>query len=426
MKKRALITLLALTMTAAMITGCGNKPSQDQAAETTQESTVESSEESTDAAPDESEPGSDAEPTTESTEDGSEQTSSEEPAEAQAEESQEPSQEASKESESASNATEPAAESGSAAQAETTPEVTPATTEAQAPAEQSQTPEYDVTAISATMYVKNTVNLRQGPGSSYAKVGSLNKGDQVTVTGQAANGWYQLDSGAFVSNKYLDSAAPAATTATAPGTTVLPTDQTEVAIPVNTTITVSTGADFLNYLNQQRSAAGLGTLTWDSDMAAVAQRRAQEITKGLDHSGNVEQYGEVIQQAISGSATEWYTNWYNSEAHRTSMFGKNYTRAGVGVYAVGNNYFVVCNFQGDPISAEELLEQLKPENLLPAGGNESGTVNSFSTTGETLDPNNPEDAKIIEKIEEQDRLIEEGVIEVPELKETEDGYFVIP
>ena len=403
-------------MMPIQLTGCGNKPSQSQAAETTQESTAEASEESVESSTEESEPSSDAEPGTESTDEETKPASSEEPAEAQAEESKEPSQEASKESESASNATGPAAESASAAQAETTPEVTPATTEAQAPAEQSQTPEYDVTAISATMYVKNTVNLRQGPGSSYAKVGSLNKGEQVTVTGQAANGWYQLDSGAFVSNKYLDSAAPAATTATVPGTTVLPTDQTGVVIPVDTTTTVSTGADFLNYLNQQRSAAGLGTLTWDSDMAAVAQRRAQEITKGLDHSGNVEQYGEVIQQAISGSATEWYTNWYNSEAHRTSMFGKNYTRAGVGVYAVGNNYFVVCNFQGDPISAEELLEQFNPDNMVQIGENTYIGKDDYNAMIEAgIDPSAQPDEEANRIMDEQKKLVEEGLIEVPSL-----------
>ena len=403
-------------MMPIQLTGCGNKPSQSQAAETTQESTAEASEESVESSTEESEPSSDAEPGTESTDEETKPASSEEPAEAQAEESKEPSQEASKESESASNATGPAAESASAAQAETTPEVTPATTEAQAPAEQSQTPEYDVTAISATMYVKNTVNLRQGPGSSYAKVGSLNKGEQVTVTGQAANGWYQLDSGAFVSNKYLDSTAPAATTATVPGTTVLPTDQTGVVIPVDTTTTVSTGADFLNYLNQQRSAAGLGTLTWDSDMAAVAQRRAQEITKGLDHSGNVEQYGEVIQQAISGSATEWYTNWYNSEAHRTSMFGKNYTRAGVGVYAVGNNYFVVCNFQGDPISAEELLEQFNPDNMVQIGENTYIGKDDYNAMIEAgIDPSAQPDEEANRIMDEQKKLVEEGLIEVPSL-----------
>ena len=52
---------------------------------------------------------------------------------------------------------------------------------------------YTVTEMSATMYAQNAVNLRQGPGTEYAKVGNLTKGQQVTVTGQAGNGWYQLD-----------------------------------------------------------------------------------------------------------------------------------------------------------------------------------------------------------------------------------------
>ena len=377
MKRRVLITLLTLTMTATMITGCGNKSSQSMAAETNQESITESTEETLEEISDE------ADSSSEDSRDESGQESSEEPVETSAEESTEHDQ-----------GTEPVAEAASAA-----PEESQAPTESEASTqeEQIQAPGYTVTEMSAIMYVLNTVNLRQGPGSSYSKVGSLNKGDQVNVTGQADNGWYQLDNGAFVSNNYLGSTAPAA-----PNVSTVPADQNSEVIPVVTaTVTASTGADFLNYLNQQRSAAGLGTLTWDSGMAAVAQRRAQEITKGLDHSGNVEQYGEIIQQAISGSATEWYTNWYNSEAHRSSMMGQNYTRAGVGVYAIGNDYFVVCNFQGDPITAEEQLEQLKPENLVPAGENESGTTNSFSTTGETLAPDDPNYGFIYDLIEQE-------------------------
>ena len=419
MKKRALITLLALTMTAAMITGCGNKPSQDQAAETTQESTVESSEESTDAAPDESEPGSDAEPTTESTEDGAEQTSSEEPSEAQAEESQEPSQEASQGNESASNESESAAESGPAAQAETTPEVTPVTTEAQAPAEQPQAPEYDVTAISATMYVKNTVNLRQGPGSSYAKVGSLNKGEQVTVTGQAANGWYQLDSGAFVSNKYLDSTAPAATTATVPGTTVLPTDQTGVVTPVDTLATVdpyvAPATEFFDYLNQQRSAAGLCTLTWDSDMAAVAQRRAKELATDFSHNGNVERYNENIHTTNNMSSTyvDWYNSFYNSTAHRETMMNPNIGRGSAALYFDGfNNYYVVCNFEGNPLSAEELLEQFNPDNMVQIGENTYIGKDDYNAMIEAgIDPSAQPDEEANKKMDEQNKLIDEGVMD---------------
>ena len=331
MKKKILVALFAMTMTAAMITGCGNKPSQSLAAESSQESTVESSEASTEESTAETEPSTESEPSTEAeptqeSESAPEQTEQEssvetasEPTEASTEESQDSNQAASEEAPKETEAADPAVESS--ASVESVPETTtaPETAALTEQAEQPQAPDYAVTAMSATMYVKNSVNLRQGPGTGYAKVGSLNKGDQVNVTGQADNGWYQLDSGAFVSNKYLDSNAPATTVATVPGTAGLPTDLTGAAAPVLTdtdllalpATTASTGVDFLNYLNQQRSAAGLGTLTWDDGMAAVAQRRAQEITKGLDHSGNVEQYGEIIQQAISGSATEWYNNWYN-------------------------------------------------------------------------------------------------------------------
>ena len=197
--------------------------------------------------------------------------------------------------------------------------------------------------------------------------------------------------------------------ATVPGAPVLPADQSETISPVLTdadllalpTTTASTGVDFLNYLNQQRSAAGLGTLTWDDDMAAVAQRRAQEITMVFDHSGNLEQYGEIIQRAISGDVSEWYANWYSSDAHRTSMLSSNYDFAGVGVFAIGKNHYIVCNFRGDPISGEKLLEQLKPENLIPAGGSEDGSVKGYSTTGETLAPDDPDYGFIYDLIEQE-------------------------
>jgi len=365
-KRRALIALFTLTMTAAMIAGCGNSPNHNLTEENGQESPAEASEET----------DSHIEEAGEETTSDLERESGDETASGESE---------------ASNQAEPEADPDGTAPKEGTA----ASTEAG-----SQTADYTVTVMNAIMYAKNAVNLRQGPGTAYSKVGSLRKGDQVTVTGRADSGWYQLDSGAFVSDKYLDSKAPEATPAdtTAPGMSADPATVLPVTIPASI---VSTGADFLNYLNQQRSAAGLATLRWDDGMAAVAQRRAQEITKVFDHSGNVEQYGEIIQQAISGDVTEWYTNWFNSDAHRSSMMAKYYTRAGVGVYNVGNNYYVVCNFESDPISEEELLEQHKPENLIPAGGNENGTVNGFSTTGETLESDDPDYGFIYDLIEQE-------------------------
>lgn len=395
MKTRLFVTLLALALTVGMVCGCGNKTNQNMPEEA-DPATVESTEPSRDTAP------RDAAPTAEPETAAGTEDSGESEGESEAAPTPEPTQAPEETSDTQESAATPAL-------AETTASAEPENSDIATSTEQTA---YTVTEMSATMYVKNAVNLRQGPGTEYAKVGNLTKGQQVTVTGQAGNGWYQLDSGAFVSDKYLSDAAPVQQVAgAASADPAVSLDTAGIgAIPV-TNVSVSSGVDFVNYLNQQRSAAGLGTLTWDDGMATVAQRRAQEISTDLSHNGNVEKYGEIIQLAVTGSASDWYTSWYNSEAHRTSMLAANYTRAGCAVYAIGNNYYVVCNFAGTPASTEQLIEQAKPENLVPAGGNESGTTTSFSTTGETLDPNNPDDAAIWEAINKTQEQLNSGEIE---------------
>ena len=73
------------------------------------------------------------------------------------------------------------------------------------------------TDCNETVYATGTVNLRNGAGTSFEKVGSLNKGDSVTRTGTAiagteAEGWsrIQLSDGniVYVSNKYLSTTKP--------------------------------------------------------------------------------------------------------------------------------------------------------------------------------------------------------------------------
>ncbi len=404
MKRKILVTLLTMTLTASMICGCGNKPNPDNAAGTDL-STVEEFSESTEEAEPTSVPQATAEP-----EKVPEATSMPEPTETPETVSEVPETEQETEESKDNDSTDPSGAVDTSVPAE--PTAAPETGSSDAATNPEQTT-YTVTEMSATMYAVNAVNLRHGPGTEYAKVGNLTKGQQVAVTGQAGNGWYQLDNGAFVSNKYLSDTAPVQqTVATVPADTLaVPVDTTGVVAVPGTNINVSSGTDFVNYLNQQRSAAGLGTLTWDDGMASVAQRRAQEISTDLSHNGNVEKYGEIIQLAVTGSASDWYTSWYNSEAHRTSMLAVNYTRAGCAVYAIGNNYYVVCNFAGTPASTEHLIEQAQPDNLIHAGGNESGTTDSFSTTGETLDPNNPDDAEIWNAIKDTQDQLNNGEID---------------
>lgn len=89
-------------------------------------------------------------------------------------------------------------------------EATLAQQEAQEADEQLQAEsvtDYTVIAMDAqTMYAQHTVNLRQGPATTYEKVGSLSTNQSVTVTGYVettSNKWYQLSTEEFVSAKYL-------------------------------------------------------------------------------------------------------------------------------------------------------------------------------------------------------------------------------
>ena len=72
------------------------------------------------------------------------------------------------------------------------------------------------TEVNEQVWATGTVNLRNGAGTSFEKVGSLNTGDSVTRTGigtAEAEGWsrIQLSDGSivYVSNKYISTTKPA-------------------------------------------------------------------------------------------------------------------------------------------------------------------------------------------------------------------------
>ena len=65
---------------------------------------------------------------------------------------------------------------------------------------------FDITPKSGIMYAKSSVNVRSGPDTSYDKLGGLTTNQKVTITGQADNGWYEIDYNGekgYVSNSYL-------------------------------------------------------------------------------------------------------------------------------------------------------------------------------------------------------------------------------
>ncbi|MCR4730936.1 MAG: SH3 domain-containing protein [Saccharofermentans sp.] len=52
------------------------------------------------------------------------------------------------------------------------------------------------------------LNVRNGPGTTYDKVGTLTRGQSVTVVAVAKNIWYKTNDGFFVSDTYLSTKIP--------------------------------------------------------------------------------------------------------------------------------------------------------------------------------------------------------------------------
>lgn len=162
MHKRLLIILTTITLSTALLIGCGNKQEEITQA-TTEESAPEQTEEET------TPPTEIAEQTPEAN-------------------------------------TEPVEEATTEPETEPTETVAPEPTEEPTPESEPQAT-YTYTEMSATMYAQQTVNVRDLPDTSGNKVGSLSANDEIAITGKCnETGWYRFDYNgnvAYVSNKYV-------------------------------------------------------------------------------------------------------------------------------------------------------------------------------------------------------------------------------
>lgn len=63
--------------------------------------------------------------------------------------------------------------------------------------------EFNAIGIVTNLNANDTLNVRSGPGTSYAKVGILNNGDRVTINAQNGN-WYSIGPSKWVSASYIE------------------------------------------------------------------------------------------------------------------------------------------------------------------------------------------------------------------------------
>jgi len=242
----------------------------------------------------------------------------------------------------------------------------------------SEEPEFTVEEHSAILFVKKAVNVRKGPSTDYEKIGGLSKGEQIQVTGIADTGWYQIQYNgeeAYVASSYLmdeasyqamiaeeEAAALAAQQAAEQAAAEQAAQQQAAAEQAAQQQAVAEQAaaqqqaqgdyraQVVALMNQERANAGIGGVSQNAALDAVAQLRAQEIVQSfshtrpdgsscftaLDQSGvGYMTAGENIAAGY-GTPAEVMNGWMNSEGHRTNILNGSFGQVGIGFYSDPN------------------------------------------------------------------------------------------
>lgn len=166
-------------------------------------------------------------------------------------------------------------------------------------AEESRKPQladYEITVFGETeiMYASDPVNIRKGPAVDFDRVGGLKRGQEVTVTGQADTGWYEIAYGedkAYVSGRYLQKEKPVEET------DIPASDGQEAAQAQN-----AAGGQ----AGQQDEAAGQAQAVGNQAQVAENQAAAQGQAAEAQAAGNqVAAQGQAAEnQAAEAQATE--------------------------------------------------------------------------------------------------------------------------
>ena len=322
MKKKIVPSLLITAMTASVFAGCGNRMEGDgkvqamadaESSRNGNDDSRESGAEGTGAM--ESEPEETAEPTEEPPSEGipEPETGAEAPSGGNADESGSVTQ---------------TGQSGRADQTDGTNQAGTAIGE-----ETADSPYTINEAVTGTMYAKSAVNVRNQPSTDGEKVGRLAYGQKVTVTGQCEEtGWYQVNLNgetAFVSNSYIVSEKPAATTQTAgnqgsgSGQTANQgsgSDQTAARTDDAATDAQLVNSEFLALLNADRQAMGLSTVSADGTLDSNALESAKNLVSNYSHDVVVRS-GANVENIGYGQASvaEIYAAWKASPGHWAAM-----------------------------------------------------------------------------------------------------------
>ena len=202
---------------------------------------------------------------------------------------------------------------------------------------------YQVVGTSTGLVTASSLNVRQGPGTSFGILTRVYKNEYIRIFAKIGD-WYviQTDNNYLgaVSSKYVKLIYP-----TTSSNNSNPNSGGSTSTPTTSELTQDEQEVF-NLINQKRAANGLAKLKIDDELQNVARIKAQDMVNNNYFSHTSPTYGSPfdmmksfgITYKTAGENIAGHSSnsgaveaWMNSSGHRANILNSSYNYTGIGV-----------------------------------------------------------------------------------------------
>lgn len=232
--------------------------------------------------------------------------------------------------------------------------------------EDSESASFTTDDADMILYACKNVNVRSLPDTGSKRIGALNIGDEVHVSGSVDGKWYRFEfegETAYVSSSYLitkdeyDSRFPSDS-----GEKLSSEENTSEENPPGIGNPEENASEDISFtdvssrvvelMNEQRTAAGVNAVAESAELDRLAMIRAEEIVTSFSHTrpdGSMcftilEQNGVIYVSAgeniAAGQSTPEtvMTDWMNSDGHRSNILNPSFGHVGIGCFKSDDSY----------------------------------------------------------------------------------------
>jgi len=196
---------------------------------------------------------------------------------------------------------------------------------------------FQQTSVKKVSITASTLNVRAGKGTQFPVITKVYKGQVIDVIGKLDD-WYVIHLSDDMVGVISGSYAKPVTESTTPTTPSQPSNSTNQM--------TNEQRKMLELVNNERAKAGMKPLTFDAELARVANFKAQDMVERNYFSHTSPTYGSPfdmmknfgIKYSYAGENLAGYSTveaahngLMNSEGHRKNILNTNYNYIGIGV-----------------------------------------------------------------------------------------------